>query len=102
MVGSAGAATTTSGAMPSGAAELCCGVNHRSVVIRRPPPLGRSFQIWTVFLPNVGSPDEGRAAGVLERAGDDLGGGRGALVDQEDELERIGLEQAARTPTRQL
>ena len=32
------------------------GVNHRSVVSRSPPPLGRSFQTWTVFLPNVGSP----------------------------------------------
>ena len=81
--------------MPSGAAELWSGVNQRSVVMRSPPPFGRSFQIWTVFLPNVGSPTivarpvSFRAPATISDAEAD------PSVDEHDHRNRVGLREAA-------
>src|SRR4026208_930671 len=88
--------------MPSGAAELWSGVNHRSVVMRNPPPFGRSFQIWTVFLPKVGSPTMVARPGSLWGPAPHPGGAGHALgarcrppVDEHDHRDRIGLREAA-------
>ena len=50
---------------------------------------------WTVPLPNVFVADQRRPAAVVERAGDDLGRGRRAAVDEHHDLDRrVGRDAA--------
>ena len=70
--------------MPSCQIRRPLGVSHSTVPIRSADPSDSSNSPRTVPVPNVVTPTT-RPAGVLQRAGDDLGGARGVRVDEDDQ-----------------